>query len=99
MGVIDLKRVSWPAKSAEIGYWVAPWGRGQRLATRATVLLTEWAHRHGVRRVEIRVAPHNTASLVSARRAGFIDEGTLRQAGYVHAGPVDLVVLSRLPED
>ena len=99
MGVIDLKHANWHARSVEIGYWVAPWGRGRGLAACAIRALTDWAHAQGMRRVEIRVAPDNLASLLSAQRAGFTEEGTLRQAGYIHAGPVDLVVLSHLPYD
>lgn len=45
------------------------------------------------------VATGNAASLATARKAKFIEEGTLRRAGYTHDGKVDLVILSRLAHD
>lgn len=54
-GCIDLKATDWRAGTTEVGYWVAPWGRGQRLAGRATRLLAEWALRdHRLERVVLR---------------------------------------------
>jgi RimJ/RimL family protein N-acetyltransferase len=50
-------------------------------------------------RVEIRAATGNVASQRVAERAGYVREGVLRSAGYVHAGRVDLVVFSRLAAD
>ena len=78
---------------------VAPWGRGQGLAVRATQLLSTWALAQGMSRIELRAAAGNDASLRTARAAGFTEEGVLRQAGVTHAGPVDLVVFSRLASD
>ncbi len=98
-GAIDLSSTDWPARSTEVGYWIAPWARGQSLATRALMTLTEWAFSQGMRRVQVRVALDNTASLLTAERGGFRREGVLRAAGYVTGGPVDLVMLSRLPSD
>ena len=33
-GCIDLKATDWVSGTTEIGYWVAPWGRGRGLAGR-----------------------------------------------------------------
>jgi RimJ/RimL family protein N-acetyltransferase len=98
-GVIDLRKADWRARSVEISYWTAPWARGQRLASRATTALTAWAFTQGIGRVELRIATGNDGSLRSARRAGFVEEGTLRRAGVTHDGPVDLAMLSRLDTD
>jgi precorrin-6Y C5,15-methyltransferase (decarboxylating) len=99
-GVIDLKHVDWAARVAEVGYWVAPWARGQGVASRATRALSLWAVRdHGFERVELSAAAGNTASQRAAEKAGFVREGVARNAGYVHGGRVDLVLYSLVPGD
>ncbi len=85
--------------AAEIGYWVAPAGRGRGYATEATRILTDWAFAHGVGRVEVLCAARNLASVKSALNAGFRHEGTLRRHVRVPNGVVDGVVLSALPDD
>lgn len=98
-GTIDLRKADWRVPSVEISYMVAPWGRGQGLAARGAQLLSTWAPAQGMKRIELRAAVGNDASLRTARAAGFTEEGVLRQAGVTHAGPVDLVVFSRLASD
>lgn len=99
-GCIDLKVTDWSAGTTEIGYWVAPWGRGHGLAGRATRVLAEWALRdQGLHRVVVRAATGNVASQRSAEAAGFVREGVARNAGVVHGGRVDLVVYSLVRSD
>lgn len=99
-GAIDLKRADWAARVTEIGYWAHPGSRGRGVMSAATRLLSRWALRDiGFQRVELRIATGNTASLRVAERAGFTREGVLRNAGYVHAGRVDLEVWSLVPAD
>lgn len=99
-GCIDLKATDWRAGTTEVGYWVAPWGRGRRLAGRATRLLAEWALRdHRLERVVLHAATGNLASQRSAESAGFVREGVARNAGLVHGGRVDLVVYSLVRDD
>ena len=64
---------------SEIGYWVAPWARGQGVATAAVRLLVAWAFDVvGDGRVELMAAPANTASCRVAEKAGLRFEGVLR---------------------
>jgi RimJ/RimL family protein N-acetyltransferase len=99
-GMIDLKRTDWRARTTEVGYWAAPWARGRGVTTRAVSLLARWVLREqGFQRAELRAATGNRASQRVAEKAGFQREGGARNAGFVHAGRVDLVVYSLVPGD
>ena len=99
-GVIDLKKTDWRSRVTEIGYWVAPWARGQGLAGRASRLLADWALTdQDMARVVIRTATANVASQKAALSAGFTREGVARSAGIVHTGRVDLVVFGKIQSD
>ena len=94
-GVIDLKRTDWVARVTEIGYWAMPAFRGRGVMTEATSALTRWVLRDaGFQRVELRIPTGNTASARVAVKAGFTREGVARNAGYNHAGRVDLIIYS-----
>ena len=68
--------------------------------TRALMVLSRWVlETQGFTRVEVRVAVDDTASARGAAGAGFTREGVLRQAGYTHSGPVDLIVYSLIRGD
>jgi RimJ/RimL family protein N-acetyltransferase len=57
---------------AEIGYWVAPWARGQGVARAALQVITGWAHRElGLQRAYLRIEQVNPASQRVAAAAGF----------------------------
>jgi RimJ/RimL family protein N-acetyltransferase len=64
-----------PGDGAQIGYWLAPEARGQGIATRAVVQLTNWLIDLGATRVFLTVVEDNQASMSVARRAGFLLEG------------------------
>ena len=99
-GCIDVKRVEWRARTAELGYWLAPGFRGRGLATAAVRTLSSWLlDVHSFERVELRVATGNAASARVASRAGFVHEGVARNAGFTDDGMVDLAVWSRVPGD
>jgi len=87
-------------RSGEVGYWVAPWARGQRVATRAATALTGWAFQHGLGRLEVLTRPDNPASQRVAIAAGYRWEGRRRGAGYGPDGQRDdLTVWARLAGD
>ncbi len=99
-GVIDLKLTDWPGANTEIGYWIAPWARGQGLAGRGARLLADWAlTEQDIERVTIYAAVDNLASQQAALAAGFVREGVKRSGGHIHGGRVDLVLFGKIRGD
>jgi RimJ/RimL family protein N-acetyltransferase len=67
-------------RTGEIGYWTAPWARGRGVMTRAVRLLATWSFAEfELRRIELIVAVENAGSNRVAEKAGFTNEGVLRQ--------------------
>jgi RimJ/RimL family protein N-acetyltransferase len=86
--------------AAEIGYWVAPWGRGRGAATGAARAASAWAVDKGYRRLEIRTDPANGPSQRVAIAAGYAREGIQRGGGLDRAGRrYDLITWGRLAGD
>jgi RimJ/RimL family protein N-acetyltransferase len=85
---------------AGLGYWLAPSGRGRRLATQAARLVSDWAlDTMGLARVEAWVEPDNGASSATLLGAGFSYEGRLRSFLTVGTRRADADVFSRVAED
>jgi len=89
-GLMDLDRA---AGSAEVGYWVHPAARGRGVATAAVTLVTAHAFEElALRRVDLRAAAPNLASIRVAEKAGFRRVGTCRGAERLgDGGYADLV--------
>ena len=97
---IDAKRVDWRARTCELSYWTTPHARGRGILPRALRALAESLIRDvGFERLELRIAPENAASLRVAEKAGFVGEGTARNAGFTDAGRIDLAIWSLVPAD
>ena len=63
----------------EIDYMVAAYGRGKGAATRAAILVTDWAlDTLGAQRVQLRADVANVGSCRVAEKAGFTLEGVVR---------------------
>jgi RimJ/RimL family protein N-acetyltransferase len=84
----------------EIGYWIAPWARGHGYAAEAAHGLAEWALGLGAPRVHLYTDVGNIASQVTARKAGFTQEGVVRSClEYQDGTRADALLFSRLPGD
>lgn len=90
LGRITLMTVRYAV--GEIGVMVVPAHRGQGLATRAVIALTEHALAAGRIRVSADIDPDNTASIRTFERAGFVLEGHLRHNWLTHKGPADSLI-------
>lgn len=101
LGVISLLRMAWEELRGEIGYWLAPWGRGRGAMVNAIELLSRWSIESlGLLRVEIFCDRENVASQRAAERAGFTRDGVLRSYEFAkHRRRIDVVMYSLLPED
>lgn len=72
--------------TGDVGYLVGPWARGRGYASAALRALCDWGFASlALRRIEWQAYVGNTASRVTAERAGFRVEGELRQA-LLHRG-------------
>jgi RimJ/RimL family protein N-acetyltransferase len=79
LAAMSIQRI-FRGRSGEIGYWTAPWARGRGVMTRAVQLLARWSFAEfGLRRIELVIAVENDASNRVAEKAGFTNEGVLRQ--------------------
>lgn len=100
LGSLGVPRVDWRAGVAELGYQVAPWARGRRLAARALTVATEFVFAQGIQRAELYIAPDNIPSQRTALLAGFRREAQLRSAFADRNGHrVSRLVYSRVPGD
>jgi mycothiol synthase len=59
------------ADEAELAYWVRAEARGRGYATRALLLVSNWALRLRFRHIWLEIEPHNRASARVAAKAGF----------------------------
>jgi [ribosomal protein S5]-alanine N-acetyltransferase len=85
---------------ASVGYWVTRSARGRRVATRSLQALALWAlHDLQIPRLHLYVEPWNTASIMTAERAGFVREGLLRHWQEVDGARKDMYMYARLPGD
>jgi RimJ/RimL family protein N-acetyltransferase len=90
IGTIGLMEVDRERGSAEIGYWTAAAARGRGTATRAVLLVRDWARRElGLSELEILPHRDNRPSQLVAERAGFAATGEIRSVPRMPAGKRD----------
>ncbi len=99
-GSIGLHAFNEKDRNTSIGYWIDAAYEGRGIVTRACrAIVTEGFREYGMHRIEIRCAVGNTRSAEIARRLGFIEEATLREAEWLYDHWVDLRVFSMLEQD
>ena len=100
VGSTGVHRIGVHPLGPEIGYWIAPEGRGRGYAAELTHALAEWALGLGAHRVYLVADVRNTGSQQVARKAGFSQEGVLRSyLAYRDGSRGDAALFSRLPGD
>ena len=97
LGIVGLYRMS--TTDAEVGWATAAAARGQGVAAEAVAALCRWGFGAlGLARLEAQVAVGNWGSRRVAEKAGFLLEGTRRQAA-APGGRADCWLYGRLPGD
>lgn len=91
-GNIEARLIDTVIPSVSIGYNTAPWDRGRGLQTRALTLLLGHCFAHGIHRVEVKAAVHNSVSLRVAEAAGCHFEGIMRHGENLGGQRQDLAV-------
>ena len=87
-------------RKTEIGYWLGESFQGKGLITRSCAALIQNAFTElGMNRIEIRCGSENHKSRKIPERLGFKEEGTARQAEWLHDHFIDLVVYAMLAEE
>jgi RimJ/RimL family protein N-acetyltransferase len=100
VGCVGLRGEAHGAHAMEIGYWMAPEGRGRGLMTEAVRLVSRWALDDlGVERIGLLAYVGNAASARVAERAGFQREGLLRRYAIQRGVARDCIVFSLLRDD
>jgi len=81
---------------AEVGYWVAPWGRGMRVMSSALARVMDAAATDpSIRALTARIAEGNTASRRVVQRAGFIEVGRIESGCRDGDEPTDALLYRR----
>jgi RimJ/RimL family protein N-acetyltransferase len=87
-------------RMAQLGLSLRPAFRGRGLGADVVVALCEYGFAvRGLHRLQVDTLASNTAMIRAAARAGFVPEGRLRQAAWVHGGFADEVILGLLAAD
>jgi RimJ/RimL family protein N-acetyltransferase len=81
LGQVSLHQLDFDSQDCEVGYWLAPRGRGRGIGTAMVEAATRYAFDElGMFRVELFHAVENEASCRLALRCGYLLEGTARQS-------------------
>jgi ribosomal-protein-serine acetyltransferase len=99
-GAIGLHTIDRRHTNSSIGYWIDEAHEGKGIvSTACRAVITEGFQTFGLHRIEIRCATWNHRSSAIPRRLGFVEEGILREAEWIHNRWVDLRVFSMLAQD
>jgi RimJ/RimL family protein N-acetyltransferase len=100
VGCVGLRSEAHGGHAMEIGYWMAPEGRGRGLMTEAVRLVSRWAlHELDIERIGLLAYVGNVASARVAQKAGYRREGILRRYALQRGEPRDCIVHSLLRDD
>ncbi len=98
VGLIQLRHIDAVHRSAELIIRIGlAEHRGRGLGTESVTLAADFAWRDlGLHRITLHVFADNAAAISCYRKAGFVEEGRLRQAAYIDGRYKDIVVMGLL---
>ena len=77
VGVVSIHTIDPDTGDADVGYWIAPWGRRRGAATYALLLVEQFAVTiPSIKFLSAHIAETNVASRATASRAGFVNMGS-----------------------
>ena len=77
VGVVSIHTIDIDAGDADVGYWIAPWGRRRGAAVHALHLVEQFALTiPTIKFLSAHIAETNAASRATASRAGFVTMGS-----------------------
>ena len=80
VGVVSIHTIDPDTGDADVGYWIAPWGRRRAAAVHALYLVEQFALTiPSVKFLSAHIAETNVASRATASRAGFINMGSAQE--------------------
>ena len=80
VGVVSIHTIDIDAGDADVGYWIAPWGRRRGAAVHALHLVEKFALTiPTIKFLSAHIAETNAASRATASRAGFISMGNAQK--------------------
>jgi diamine N-acetyltransferase len=98
IGNIGLNRIEWKERSAEVGIFIGDkryWSQG--FGRQAMILMLRHAFKNlGLNRVFLRAHETNPRAIHSYEKAGFVNEGKLRQAHFEEGKFIDVLLMSVL---
>ncbi|WP_138758945.1 GNAT family N-acetyltransferase [Modestobacter altitudinis] len=97
VGTVGLWLRQLPEGRATAGYFVAPGDRGRGLAAAALTAVTTFGWTiPALHRIELLIEPWNTASVRTARNAGYVREGLLRSHTEIGGRRRDMVLFASI---
>ena len=100
VGTVGLYLEEGAARTAELGYWIAPDDHGNGYGSEAATLLTEYGFdQRGCHRIEARVFEYNDASQALLESIGFTQEGRRREAAFIDGKYQDILWYGVLAEE
>ena len=77
VGVVSIHTIDLDTGDADVGYWIAPWGRRRGAAVHALNLVEQFALTiPSIKFLSAHIAETNVASRATASRAGFVNMGS-----------------------
>jgi ribosomal-protein-serine acetyltransferase len=99
-GTIGFNEISRPHKIGVIGYWLGEKYQGKGIMSRAFSALVDYGfEKAGLNRIEVRAASGNVKSRALPEKAGFMEEGRIRDAEWLYDRYVDHIVYGLLNKE